>query len=117
MPVFMAATPDFIEKSPDTVVAYLKAWIDVAREFKQSPDKVAEVIYAFYTGKGYTVSKDAFRQALARVEVNPTSPTELRGYLEQEAKGLIEAKRIKAAPDWSKALRPEFWEKAGGKVG
>ena len=31
--------------------------------------------------------------------------------------GLIEAKRIKAAPDWSKALRPEFWQKAGGKVG
>src|SRR5215475_7602640 len=26
MPVFMAATPDFAQKSPDTVVAYLKAW-------------------------------------------------------------------------------------------
>ena len=26
MPVFMAATPDFVDKSPDTVVAYLKCW-------------------------------------------------------------------------------------------
>jgi NitT/TauT family transport system substrate-binding protein len=117
MPVFMAATPDFVEKNPDTLVAYLKAWLDVGRDFKDNPDKVAEVIYAFYTGKGYSMSKDAFRQALAKVEVNPTSPAELKPYLEEEAKGLIEAKRIKAAPDWSKALRPEFMAKAQGKVG
>ena len=30
VPVFMAATPDFVEKNPDAVVAYLKAWLDVA---------------------------------------------------------------------------------------
>ena len=29
----------------------------------------------------------------------------------------IDAKRIKAAPDWGKALRPEFMAKAQGKVG
>src|SRR5436190_21403751 len=34
MPVFMAATPDFVAKSADTVVAYLKGWQDVARDFK-----------------------------------------------------------------------------------
>ena len=38
MPVFMAATPDFVEKSPDTVVAYLKAWLEVARDFKEQPE-------------------------------------------------------------------------------
>jgi ABC-type nitrate/sulfonate/bicarbonate transport system substrate-binding protein len=116
MPVLMAATPDFVDKNPDTLVAYLKAWLDVGRDFKENPDKAAEVIYAFYTGKGYTVSKDAFRQALAKVEVNPGSPAELKSYLEEEAKGLIEAKRIKSAPDWSKALRPEFMVKAQGKA-
>src|SRR6266481_2117483 len=46
MPVFMAATPDFIEKSPETVVAYLRAWLDVARDFKENPKKVADVIYS-----------------------------------------------------------------------
>ncbi len=117
MPVLMAATPDFVEKNPDALVAYLKAWLEVGRDFKERPDKVAEVIYSFYTGKGYTLSKDTFRQALAKVEVNPTSPAELKGYLKKEAEGLIEAKRIKSAPDWSQALRPEFIEKAQGKVG
>lgn len=115
MPVLMAATPDFIDKHPDVVVAYLKAWLDVGRDFKENPDKVADVIYGFYTGKGYTISKAAFRQALAKIEVNPTSPAELKAYLQTEAEALIEAKRIKAAPDWGKALRPEFMAKAQGK--
>jgi NitT/TauT family transport system substrate-binding protein len=117
MPVLMAATPDFVDKNPEVVVAYLKAWLDVGREFKDNPDKVAEVIYGFYTGKGYSMSKDAFRQALAKVTVNPGFPSDLKSYLQGEADGLIEAKRIKSAPDWSKALRPEFLEKARGKVG
>ena len=46
MPVFMAATPDFVQKNPDTVVAYLKAWQDVARDFKNDPGKVADVIHS-----------------------------------------------------------------------
>jgi ABC-type proline/glycine betaine transport system ATPase subunit len=37
MPVFMAATPDFVEKSPDAVVAYLKAWLEVARTSRTIP--------------------------------------------------------------------------------
>src|SRR6187431_724587 len=58
MPVFMAATPDFVDKSPDTVVAYLKCWQQVARDFKDNPGKVTDVIYAFFTSKGYTLSRD-----------------------------------------------------------
>src|SRR5262249_20407447 len=58
VPVFMAATPDFAAKSPDTVIAYLKAWLDVARDFKDNPNKVADSIYSFYTSKGYSMSQD-----------------------------------------------------------
>jgi NitT/TauT family transport system substrate-binding protein len=54
MPVFMAATPDFVQSKPDTVIAYLKAWLDVAGDFKNAPQKVADVIYKFYADKGYT---------------------------------------------------------------
>src|SRR4029077_11092433 len=69
MPVFMAATPDFADKSPDTIVAYLKCWQEVARDFKDDPGKVTDVIYAFFTSKGYTLSRDTFAKALARVQV------------------------------------------------
>jgi ABC-type nitrate/sulfonate/bicarbonate transport system substrate-binding protein len=112
MPVFMAATPDFVDKNPDTVVAYLKAWRDVARDFKSSPDKVADAIYSFYASKGYTMSKDTFRKALGAVEVNPGFPSDLVPYLQKEAETLLREKKISAIPDWKKALRPDLWTKA-----
>jgi NitT/TauT family transport system substrate-binding protein len=112
MPVFMAATPDFIEKSPETVVAYLKAWLDVARDFKENPKKVADVIYSFYTEKGYRMSIDSFKTALARVEVDPGFPSDLKPYMQEQAEILLREKKINAIPDWSKALRPDFMQKA-----
>jgi ABC-type nitrate/sulfonate/bicarbonate transport system substrate-binding protein len=112
MPVVMAATPDFVAKHPDTVVAYLKAWQDVAAEFKTNPGKVTDVIHAFFTGKGYKLSKDTFASALARVEVSPGFPADLQTYLQGEAEILLREKKIDAKPDWTKALRPEFWAKA-----
>ena len=112
MPVFMAATPDFIEKSPETVVAYLRAWLDVARDFKENPKKVADVIYSFYTDKGYKMSIDSFKKALSRVEVDPGFPPDLKPYMQEQAEILLREKKINAIPDWSKALRPDFMEKA-----
>jgi len=112
LPVFMAATPEFVDKSPDTVVAYLKAWLEVAKDFKDNPGKVADAIYGFYTSKGYKMSKDTFSKALARVEVQPGWPGDLKPYMTHHAQVLLEAKKISKMPDWSKAFRPEFMAKA-----
>jgi NitT/TauT family transport system substrate-binding protein len=112
MPVFMAATPEFVAKSADTVVAYLKAWLDVARDFKEAPDKVADAIYGFYASKGYTMSQDTFRKALATVDVSPGFPSDLGAYMAKHAEVLLKEKKIAAIPDWSKALRPDFMERA-----
>jgi ABC-type nitrate/sulfonate/bicarbonate transport system substrate-binding protein len=112
MPVFMAATPNFVDKRPDAVVAYLKAWLDVARDFKDDPKKVADVIYSFYTDKGYKISLETFSTALSRVEVNPGFPGDLKPYMQEQAEILLMDKKIRAVPDWSKALRPDFMEKA-----
>jgi ABC-type nitrate/sulfonate/bicarbonate transport system substrate-binding protein len=111
MPVFMAATPEFIDKNPDTVVAYLKAWLDAGKDFKGNPAKVADVIYAFYTDKGYKLSKETFQKAMSRVEVDPGFP-DLKAYMQEQAEILLKDKKISAIPDWSKALRPEFMAKA-----
>src|SRR5215813_1230545 len=112
MPVFMAATPDFVQKNPDTVVAYLKAWQEVARDFKDNPGRVSDVIHSFFTSKGFAMSRDTFTQALARVEVNPGFPTNLEPDLQRDADVLLREKKISAVPDWKKALRPDFWNKA-----
>ena len=113
LPVFMAATPDFVEKSPQPVVAYLKAWIEVAQDFKTKPDKVADVIYSFYTSKGYTMAKSTFTKALSRVEVQPGWPADIRPYMQAQAEILLKENKIKAIPDWDKVLRTEFFKQAG----
>jgi NitT/TauT family transport system substrate-binding protein len=112
MPVFMAATPDFLGKSPDTAVAYLKCWQEVGRDFRDNPEKVADVIYAFFTSKGYAISHETFAKALAKVEVNPGFPSDLVPSLQKDAEVLLREKKISAIPDWKKALRPELWAKA-----
>jgi NitT/TauT family transport system substrate-binding protein len=114
LPVFMAATPEFIEKDPDAAVAYLKAWLDVAKDFKERPAKVADTIYDFYTSKGYKMSKDTFTKALTRVEVGPDWPADLEPYMKHHAEVLLAAKKIKAIPDWRKAFRKDFLKKAMG---
>src|SRR5712671_5121865 len=112
MPVFMAATPDFADKNADTIVAYLKAWQEVAQDFKNDPGKVTDVIYAFFTSKGYSMSRETFVTALAKVEVNPGFPADLAQGLQKDAEVLLREKKISAIPDWNKALRPELWAKA-----
>jgi NitT/TauT family transport system substrate-binding protein len=112
MPVFMAATPDFLQKNPDTVIAYLKAWHEVGRDFKDNPGKVSDVIHSFFTSKGFSMSRDTLAKALARVEVNPGFPTNLEPDLQRDAEVLLREKKIEQIPDWKKALRPDFWAKA-----
>jgi NitT/TauT family transport system substrate-binding protein len=112
MPVFMAATPEFVQQKPDTLIAYLKAWLDVAQDFKNNPKKVADVIYGFYADKGYKISLDVFATALSRVEVSPGFPSDLKPYMQEQAEILLKDKKIDAIPDWTKALRPDFMERA-----
>jgi NitT/TauT family transport system substrate-binding protein len=112
MPVFMAATPDFVQQKPDVVVAYLKAWLDAAHDFKNEPKKVADVIYKFYADKGYKMSPETFATALSRVEVSPGFPGDLKPYMQQQAEILLKNKTISAIPDWGTALRPDLMEKA-----
>ncbi len=114
MPVFMAAIPELVEKQPDAVVAYLKAWLSAADDFKKNMKKVSKTIYDFYASKGYKMSQDTFDKAIGAVEVNPGFPAGVRPYMQEQAQILLKEKKIKEIPDWGKALRPEFMQRAKG---
>ena len=49
---------------------------------------------------------------MSRVEVDPGFPSDLKPYMQAQAEILLKEKKIPAIPDWSKALRSEFFEKA-----
>jgi NitT/TauT family transport system substrate-binding protein len=94
------------------VIAYLKAWQEVASDFKNNPGKVSDVIYSYFSSKGFTMSRETLTKALARVEVNPGFPAGLEPDLRRDAEVLLREKKIEAIPDWKKALRPDLWAKA-----
>jgi ABC-type cobalamin/Fe3+-siderophores transport system ATPase subunit len=94
------------------VVAYLKAWLEVAKDFKQNPKKVSDTIYSFYASKGYKMAPETFAKAIARVEVDPSWPADIKPYMQKQAEILLNEKKIKAIPDWDKALRMEFLKQA-----
>jgi NitT/TauT family transport system substrate-binding protein len=112
VPVFMAATPDFVDKNPGAVVEYLKAWLEVKRDFKENPKKVSDVIYSFFTSKGYNMKPETFATAMGRVTVDPGFPKDLVPYMTKHAEVLLQEKKISAMPDFKKVLRTEFMDKA-----
>jgi NitT/TauT family transport system substrate-binding protein len=112
VPVFMAATPDFVDKNPGAVVEYLKAWLEVKRDFKENPKKVSDVIYSFFTSKGYSMKPETFATAMGRVTVDPGFPKDLVPYMTKHAEVLLQEKKISAMPDFKKVLRTEFMDKA-----
>lgn len=114
LPVFMAATPEWLDANPDAPVQYLKAWLEVANDFKNNSDQVAEKIFAFYTDKGYDMSEDTFKAALAKVEVNPGWPDGIEDYMNMHAEVLIKNDKLSKMPDFGTAFRKEYMEKAMG---
>ena len=112
LPVFMAATPEFVDKNPDAIIAYLKAWLDVAKDFKNNNGKVVEVVGVYYKEKGYTMAAQTLKTSLSRVEVQPGWPADLKPYMQHHGEILLAEKKIKAIPEWNKAFRTDFLAKA-----
>ena len=113
LPVFMAATPDYLEKNGEALVAYLKAWIESGKEMKADPDKLADVVHKFYTSKGYTLALTTMKKAMAGVEVDVSFPVkDLIPYMTGHAEELVKVKTIKSVPDFAKVFNTSFFEKA-----
>ena len=113
MPVFMAATPDFVAKSARHGRCLPAGLARRGARLQGQPEARSPTRSTRSTPRrAITMSPDTFEKALATVDVNPGFPSDLRPYMQQQAEILLKEKKIAAIPDWDKALRPEFMEKA-----
>ena len=113
MPVFMAATPDFVDKNPDTVVAYLKCLAGGgARLQGQSRQGRRRDLRVLHLEGLHHVARHLRQGAGARSRSIPGFPSDLVPGLQKDAEVLLREKKISAIPDWKKALRPDLWAKA-----
>jgi NitT/TauT family transport system substrate-binding protein len=112
LPVFMAATPDYVDKNGEAITAYLKAWLESGKEMKANPDKVAEAVHKFYTSKGFKMELSTMKKAMSGVEVDVGFPKDLIPYMTAHGEVLVKENKIKALPDWNKLLRTDLMDKA-----
>ena len=115
MPVFMAATADMVEKRPDVIVAYLKAWLDAAKDFKNDPQEGRRVRFTHSTpARATRCRRTRFRPRSTRVEVNPGFP-DLKSYMQQQAEILVKNKTIKSHPGLEQGVASGFHGKSQGR--
>ncbi len=113
MPIFVAGPPAFAEQNPDSVVALIRGWLDMAKFWKESPAKVFEIAKAYLSGGDDNVDDDDLRTSLGRVDIKPDlSRSVFDPYLKDTADLLLSVGNIKDIPDWSKTVRYDLWDKA-----
>ena len=113
MPVFMAATPDFVAEESRTRSSPISrpGWRSRATS-RTIPTRSPTRSTRFFTSKGYTLSQETFARRWRASTSSPGFPPDLKPYMQQHAEILLREKKIDAIPDWKKALRPELWAKA-----
>jgi NitT/TauT family transport system substrate-binding protein len=113
MPIFVAGPTGFAEQNPESVVALIKGWLDMAKFWKESPTKVFEIAKNYLSGADENVDEEDLRTSLGRVDMKPDlSRSIFEPYLKETADLLLSVGNIKDVPDWSKTVRYDLWDKA-----
>lgn len=111
-PFLLCARPEYVDRNRAATVAFLRGWVDSATVMQTEPDRAANIVLAAYKEQGYDVSKTTIARALGRLDIRTDFVPELRAYLTREAEELLRDKKIRAVPDWQRALRGEFLAEA-----
>ncbi len=114
IPNMLAVQRPYMEKYPETCVAFLRAWLRAVDLFKTQPDAPAEIMLSVYRERGYTIADEIIRSALRRLIVNPDFIPELPDYIRTQAGALKKLGRLDRIPDPNKILRGEFLAEARG---
>ena len=61
-------------------------------DFKENPKKVSDVIYSFFTSKGYNMKPETFAKAMGRVDVDPASRRISMPYMTRPRRGAAAGK-------------------------
>jgi ABC-type nitrate/sulfonate/bicarbonate transport system substrate-binding protein len=114
-PTCLVLTPPLIERSPDTVKAFLKSWLDGVDYWRSHTAQVVDVLVQLSSSAGYAnVTRDVAEAVVQQIKVEPEITPALAVHIKGEAERMKAANLIRALPDWSKVLRPDLLAQAKG---
>ncbi len=113
VPSVLAVRSDYLASNKDGCVAFMKAWLDVAKLFRDEPSACVEALAEMYRESGYTKLDNAVVETLvSRLVVVPDMTPEFIEGLKARAAAQAAAGRLKGEIDWKQAIRPEILEEA-----
>jgi len=115
LPTCLVVNASFLERHPDTVVAFLRSWLDGVEYWQRNPDGVVSALHGMYTESGYSSLSPATIGKMARLpKVVPDITPELVADIKRQAEILHKAGSLKTLPDWNKVIRTDLLAKARG---
>ena len=112
-PTCLVLSPTLIEKSPETVQAFMKSWLEGVDFWKNNPSRVAEVLHEQYNAAGYSnVTREMAESIVKQIKVEPELTPAIADHIKAEAERMKAANLIKQLPDWPKVMRPDLLQKA-----
>lgn len=113
VPSVLAVRSDFLAANKDQCVAFMKAWLDVTKLFRDKPSACVDALAEMYRESGYTKLEDSVIETLvSRLVVEPDMTAEFIAGLKERAAARAAAGRLKGEIDWEKAIRPEILDEA-----
>jgi ABC-type nitrate/sulfonate/bicarbonate transport system substrate-binding protein len=112
LPNLIVVRSGYVDEQPDALVAYMKAMLDTVRFFNEQPDRVVDIVAAFYKKQGYTLPREVVQKMVSHLDLNLSVTPQVQALLDEEARILKERGNIPEIPDWSKRLRGEYLERA-----
>jgi NitT/TauT family transport system substrate-binding protein len=114
-PTCLVLTPALIERSPDSVNAFLKSWLDGVDYWRSHTAQVVDVLVQLSSSAGYAnVTRDVAEAVVRQIKLEPEITPALAAHIKGEAERMKAANLIRALPDWSKVLRPDLLAQAKG---
>jgi ABC-type nitrate/sulfonate/bicarbonate transport system substrate-binding protein len=112
-PTCLVLAPALIEKSPDTVKAFLKSWLDGVDYWRNHTAQVVDVLVQLSSSAGYAnVTREVAEAVVRQIKVEPEITPALAAHIKGEAERMKAANLIRALPDWNKVLRPDLLAQA-----
>jgi ABC-type nitrate/sulfonate/bicarbonate transport system substrate-binding protein len=107
IPNMLTVNRPFVEKHPETCVAFLRGWLRAVELFAKQPQEAAAIMLSVYKEGGYEISDALVRRVIDRLVVTPDFIPELPAYMNSQATALRDAKRIQTVPEPAAVLLKE----------
>ena len=103
-PIILAANKSAVDKNKDGVVAFMRGWLTGVKIYQEKRDQATAIVLKHFKDQGFSVTDEVIKLMLSKIDVNPDFGPQLKTYLTDEAKTLLDQKKIDAMPDWNARL-------------